>query len=117
MPADLSHDRLGRRALDLLDDMANWGQKKYLLGEVDVFKIDHTHELYGHMNINYVRLDPDRMPRFDESWQPVLDAVRRGTFFVDDGRGPDPRVHRQGTAERVHGRAQARRATRDHGST
>ena len=25
MPADLSHDRLGRRVLDLLDDMANWG--------------------------------------------------------------------------------------------
>ena len=74
MPADLSHDRLGRRALDLLDDMANWGQKKQLLGEVDVFKIDHTHELYGHMNINYVRLDPDRIPRFDEGWQPVLDA-------------------------------------------
>ena len=33
------------RGLDLLDDMANWGQKKYLPGEVDVFKIDHTHEL------------------------------------------------------------------------
>ena len=67
MPADLSLDQLGRRALDLLDDMANWGQKKYLPGEVDVFKIDHTHELYGHMNINYIRLEPDRRA-----------AVRRG---------------------------------------
>ena len=46
MPADLSLDRLGTRGLNLLDDMANWGQKKYLPGEVDVFKIDHTHELY-----------------------------------------------------------------------
>jgi hypothetical protein len=85
MPADLSHDRLGRRALDLLDDMANWGQKKYLPGEVDVFKIDHTHELYGHMNINYIRFDGERLPRFDEGWQPVLDSLRAGRFFVSTG--------------------------------
>jgi hypothetical protein len=83
MPADLSHDRLGRRALDLLDDMSNWGARKQLLGEVDVFKIDHTHELYGHMNVNYLRLD--RMPRFGESWKPVLDALRAGRFFVTTG--------------------------------
>jgi hypothetical protein len=83
MPADLSRPRLGERALDLLDDMANWGQRKYLLGEVDVFKIDHTHELYGHMNINYLRLD--RLPRFDEGWQPVLEALRAGRFFVTTG--------------------------------
>jgi hypothetical protein len=85
MPADLSLDRLGRRGLDLLDDMANWGQQKYLPGEVDVFKINHTHELYGHMNINYIRMDGDRLPRFDEGWQPVLDSLRAGTFFVSTG--------------------------------
>jgi hypothetical protein len=85
MPADLSHDRLGRRALDLLDDMANWGQRKFMPGEVDVFKIDHTHELYGHMNINYLRLDGDRLPRFDQGWQPVLDSLRAGRFFVTTG--------------------------------
>jgi hypothetical protein len=85
MPADLSHDRLGRRVLDLLDDMANWGQHKYVPGEVDVFKLDHTHELYGHMNINYMRLDPDRLPRFEEGWQPVVDALRTGRFFVTTG--------------------------------
>jgi hypothetical protein len=96
MPADLSHDRLGRRALDLLDDMANWGQKKQMLGEADVFKIDHTHELYGHMNINYVRLEPDRIPRFDESWQPVLDAVRGGRFFTTTGEVLIPEFTVQG---------------------
>ena len=83
MPADLSRERLGGRALDVLDDMANWGQRKYMPGEVDVFKIDHTHELYGHMNINYVRLD--RLPRFEEGWQPILDTLRRGDFFVTTG--------------------------------
>lgn len=83
MPADLSRERLGERALDLLDDMANWGQRKYMLGEVDVFQIDPTHELYGHMNINYLRLD--RLPRFDDGWQPILDALRAGQFFVTTG--------------------------------
>jgi hypothetical protein len=83
MPADLSREQLGERGLDLLNDMANWGQRKFMPGEVDVFKIDHTHELYGHMNINYVRLE--RLPRFDEGWQPILDALRRGQFFVTTG--------------------------------
>jgi len=85
MPADLSHDQLGRRALDLLDDMCNWGQKKYLPGEVDVFKLDHTHELYGHMNVNYVRLEPDQLPRFTDGWQPVVDSLRSSRFFVTTG--------------------------------
>lgn len=83
MPTDLSDERLGRRALDLLDDMSNWGARKYLPGEVDVFRIDPTHELYGHMNINYVRLD--RLPRFDEGWQPLCDALGAGRFFVTTG--------------------------------
>jgi hypothetical protein len=83
MPADLSSPRLGERALDLLNDMANWGQKKYLPGEVDVFKINSTHELYAHMNMNYLKLA--RLPRFEEGWKPVLDALRAGQFFVTTG--------------------------------
>lgn len=89
MPGDLSDDRLGRRVLDLLDDMSNWGVKKYVLGEVDVFKIDRTHELYSHMNINYLRLDD--VPRFDGGWQPVLEALRKGQFFVSTGEVLIPR--------------------------
>jgi hypothetical protein len=83
MPGDLSREKLGERVLDLLDDMANWGQKKYIPGEVDVFTLDHTHELYGHMNINYLQMD--RMPRYEEGWQPVLDVLRGGRFFVTTG--------------------------------
>ena len=63
--------------------MANWGQRKYVLGEVDVFKVEPDYELYGHMNINYLKLD--RLPRFDDGWQPVLDALRSGRFFVSTG--------------------------------
>ena len=83
MPGDLSREKLGERVLGLLDDMANWGQRKYVPGEVDVFKIDHTHELYAHMNANYVEMD--RVPKFDEGWQPVLDVLSSGKFFVTTG--------------------------------
>ncbi len=83
MPADLSVPRLGGRVLDLADDMANWGHRKYVLGEVDTFKIQRDHEQYAHMNINYLRLE--KLPRFTAGWQPVLDALRSGRFFVTTG--------------------------------
>ena len=83
MPGDLSREKQGERVLDLLSDMANWGHKKYVLGEVDVFKIDHTHELWAHMNVNYMRMD--RVPRYDAGWQEVLDVLAGGRFFVSTG--------------------------------
>jgi hypothetical protein len=83
MPADLSQPRLGSRVLDLLDDMSNWGTPKVALGEVDVFRIEPDHELYAHMNVNYLRLD--EVPRFEDGWQPVLSALRGGQFFVTTG--------------------------------
>jgi hypothetical protein len=83
MPADLSKPRLGSRVLDLLDDMANWGQKKYVIGEVDVFQVKPNYELYGHMNINYVRLN--KIPRFRDGWRELLDTLRAGRLFVTTG--------------------------------
>jgi hypothetical protein len=84
MPADDSRPRLGERVLDLLDDMNNWDHgRKLAVGEVDVFKVEPEYELYGHMNVNYLKLD--RIPRFSEGWQPVLDALRAGDFFVTTG--------------------------------
>jgi hypothetical protein len=69
--------------LDLLDDMNQWGQRKQVLGEVDVFGVEPDYELYAHMNINYLRLD--KIPRYQDGWQPVLDAVRGGQFFTTTG--------------------------------
>lgn len=83
MPSDLSQPRLGTRSLDLLSDMANWGQQKYVLGEVDVFKVQPDYELYGHMNVNYLKLD--KLPRFDDGWPEIVDALRQGRFFVSTG--------------------------------
>ena len=82
MPSDYSSPRLGERALNLLDDMNNWGQRKFLIGEVDVFKINHTHELYGHMNINYVKLDKTPGP---SDWSALNRALGRGDFFTTTG--------------------------------
>lgn len=83
MPSDLSKPQLGTRVLDLEDDMANWGLRKYIPGEVDVFKINTESELYAHMNINYLKLK--QIPRFQDGWGSVLDALRNGQFFVTTG--------------------------------
>jgi hypothetical protein len=82
MPSDLSSPRLGERAFRILDDMNNWGLHKRTIGEVDVFQLDATHELYGHMNVNYVRLP--QLPSFDNYGQ-LLNAVARGDYFVSTG--------------------------------
>ena len=95
MPADLSDPRIGSRVLNLLDDMSNWGDPKFVPGEVDVFKIEPDHELYGHMNVNYLRLD--HIPRFDDGWQPILTALRRGQFFVTTGEVLIPKFTVNGT--------------------
>jgi hypothetical protein len=83
MPADLSRPTLGWRVLDLLDDMNQWGQRKQVIGEVDVFKVEPDYELYAPMNINYLKLK--RSPKFAAGWQPVLDKLRGGEFFTTTG--------------------------------
>ena len=83
MPSDLSHDRLGTRVLDLESDMSNWGDRKYALGEVDVFRVREDYELYGNMNINYVKLEA--VPKYADGWEPVLTSLREGRFFVTTG--------------------------------
>ena len=89
MPSDLSSPRLGERALKLVDDMNNWGLRKKLTGEVDVFQLDSTHELYAHMNVNYVRLP--RLPDFDRYGE-VVEALARGDGFITTGEVLLPQV-------------------------
>jgi hypothetical protein len=106
LPSDLSSPRLGDRAFQLLDDMSNWGLRKRIFGEVDVFQIDRTHELYAHMNVNYVKLPG--VPRFDDYGR-LLDAVRGGDFFVSTGEVLLPEVSIAGTAPgRIRVRARIR---------
>jgi len=83
MPADLSQPKLGKRVLDLMDDMANWGQKKHVIAEADLFRIEPNYELYGHLNVNYLQLG--QLPRFQDGWQSILDVMEKGKFFVSTG--------------------------------
>ena len=83
MPADLSQPRLGKRVLDLMDDMNNWGLKKKVLSEADLFTIEPENEMYAHLNVNYLQLQ--QLPLYKNGWQPVLDALQNGKFFSTTG--------------------------------
>lgn len=83
IPADLSWQTLSKRVLHLMDDMANWGLKKHVIAEADIFTITHQNEMYAHLNVNYLQMD--KLPDYDDGWQPVLDAIRNGKFFVSTG--------------------------------
>jgi hypothetical protein len=105
MPSDLSSPRLGERSLKLLDDMNNWGMKKIIMGEVDVFQIDNTHELYAHMNVNYVRAPS--LPDFDH-YGTLLEAIARGDFFVSTGEVLLPQTSLTVTPDAVQVKATVR---------
>jgi hypothetical protein len=89
MNTDLSSPRLGDRAFRTIDDLNNWGLHKRLIGEVDVFQVDTTHELYGHMNVNYLRLPAQ--PSFDR-WSDALAALANGDYFTTTGEVLLPRA-------------------------
>ena len=84
LPVDLSESRIcEERCFDLLDDMNNWAGPKYLLSEGDTYNKFPEDEIYPHLMVNYIRLE--KLPRFDEDWSPILEAVRAGDFFVTSG--------------------------------
>ena len=83
IPADLSLPRLGKRVLDLMDDMNNWGSNKKVLAEADLFTVEHENEMYAHMNVNYMQLD--HLPLFDKGWQSIIDVLQKGKFFSTTG--------------------------------
>jgi hypothetical protein len=82
LPFDHSKDRLGFRSFQLMDDTAQWGYKKSMLGEVDTFALNSTHEIYAHMNVNYLKL-----PAFPSktNWTSVVECIRDGDFFTTTG--------------------------------
>jgi len=90
MPSDLSSPRLGERSLKLIDDMCNWGFHKRLLGEVDVFQIDSTHELYAHMNVNYVRAS--HLPDYAHYSELVESLAHNDDNFISTGEVLLPEV-------------------------
>ncbi len=89
MPSDLSSPRLAERAFKAIDDMNNWGLHKRMLAEEDIFQPDTTSELYGYVNVNYVRMP--ELPDFDH-YQSLLDVVARGDYFMSTGEIALPKV-------------------------
>jgi hypothetical protein len=89
MGMDLSERRLCEyRCLDLMDDMNNWtsgeGRRpKSLLADVDTYQKRPGDDLYPNFPVNYVKLS--RVPRPDENWSPLLEALRAGGYFVTTG--------------------------------
>jgi hypothetical protein len=101
MPADLSLPFLGKRVLELMDDMNNWGDRKKVLAEADLFTIEPENEMYAHLNINYLKLD--KLPEFKDGWKPVVDALQQGKFFSSTGEVliPDFTVNGKSTGEEI----------------
>ena len=84
LPVDLSQKRLCEvRCLGLLDDMNNWAGAKYMIAEGDTYMKYPDDETFPQLVVNYVQLD--RMPKFDDGWNPLLDAMRAGHYFVTSG--------------------------------
>ena len=83
LPANLSRPTLGWRVLDLFTDMNQWGQHKQVIGEVDAFQVQPDYELYGPMNINYLKLES--LPKFSAGWGSILKTLRGGRFFTTTG--------------------------------
>jgi hypothetical protein len=83
--------------------MNNWGLHKRTIGEVDVFQIDTTHELYAHMNVNYLRLPS--LPDFDH-YGTLLDKMATGDGFISTGEILLPNVTIKGDGGELQVNAQ-----------
>ena len=87
LPTDLSEKRLcPYRCFDTEDDMSNWAPTpKYMISEGDVYwgAPDEGDIEYSQLAVNYVKLD--RVPLYNESWAPIIDAMRAGDFFGTTG--------------------------------
>ena len=101
MPADLSQPRLGKRVLDLMDDMNNWGNHKTVLAESDIFTIEPENEMYAHLNVNYMMME--NVPTYEKGWQEVVDVMQKGKFFSTTGEVliPTFTINNQKTGETV----------------
>jgi hypothetical protein len=85
IPSDLSQSRLCEiRCNGTGDDMSNWAPKpKYMIAEGDTYTKWPDDETYPYLAINYLKLD--KVPLYNESWEPVIEGMRQGNFFGTTG--------------------------------
>ena len=85
LPVDLSEkEECEVRCFGVEDDMSNWAPKaKFMITEGDTYTKWPDDETYPQLAINYLKLD--KVPLYNESWSPVLEAIRRGDFYGTNG--------------------------------
>jgi hypothetical protein len=103
MPSELSSPRLGERGFKTVDDLNNLGLHKRMIGEVDVFQLDMSHELYAHMNVNYLKIGS--LPDFDHYGR-LVDAAANGEGFISTGEIVLPSVTISGAGDSIKVQAQ-----------
>jgi hypothetical protein len=82
MPSDLSLPQLGERGFKALDDVNNLGLHKHMIGEIDVFQLSSTDELYGLLNLNYLHIS--KLPDF-EHYAEIFQSIQKGDGFISTG--------------------------------
>jgi hypothetical protein len=85
LPVDLSEkEECEVRCFGVEDDMSNWAPKaKFMITEGDTYTKWPDDETYPQLAINYLKLD--KVPLYNESWSPVLEAIRRGDLYGTNG--------------------------------
>ncbi len=85
LPVDLSEkEECEVRCFGVEDDMSNWAPKaKFMITEGDTYTKWPDDETYPQLAVNYLKLD--KVPLYNESWAPVLAAIRRGELYGTNG--------------------------------
>ena len=85
LPLDLSEKELCQvRCFGTGDDMSNWAPKpKFLIAEGDTYTKWPSDETYPQLTVNYLKLD--KVPLYNESWEPIVEGIRSGNFFGTTG--------------------------------
>lgn len=64
--------------------MSNWAPRpKFMIAEGDTYTKWPEDEAYPQLAVNYLKLD--RVPLYDESWEPIVEGIRAGNFFGTTG--------------------------------
>ena len=84
LPSDWSMERLiDGRVSSVWDDMNNKsGFPRYIMGELDTYEKEMRWDMYGDMNVTYVKLD--RIPSA-EDWTPLIETLKAGEAYVTTG--------------------------------
>jgi hypothetical protein len=85
LPVDLSEKRLCEvRCFVTNDAMSNWAPKpKFMLAEGDTYMKRPDDDTYSLLAVNYLKLD--KVPAYNESWAPIVEAIHEGNFFGTTG--------------------------------